>query len=554
MVAVLGGEILLEMTCAGEIFRVECSMLPVEQIDYAMSYRWQRIDGCELQEGDSPAGFVQTVREVPKSFWVDYINHLNDKKLIPYVIQHMGEVYCRTKVWPQYLLEVGDPALNITIASNPGFEGNLWDWDGKVSRLSVIHGICMLRAATRGWMWQELAFSRRPDKFPSVFGMLLYYLVVLGSDMFSHTLEIDSGWGWSTSSPKPSLLDTCTEALKKFVFQTLRAWHGFSDLVSTNAKFDTMKFICSEDFPPAELDHISRVLEAARQKLLENPASMVRSALSNMSNTNITKTDDLYNASFGVLLNKVGLSQASPEDQRAWIAHAAKAISSPSFPLEYSIAQLTPCPVSSLFGDILAWAVKKSPASLFQSGQFVLISRDGTAYLADSRPFFHPGSSVKHLKYRWKHLLRFQPRIAIAAHSYTVEGAVVRLSGATLMGPMQGGGVSPDSILGGREFAGIPERGQVLDNLKPLYGVQLSLQALMTRPRLKSMFDIMAWTKLETFRCQSSQNESSAMIMEPGLSHETDLISPGFPFEMKDGEFVEIVGGNVSGNSRGCRV
>jgi hypothetical protein len=528
VVAVVGGEIVLDMKCAGEIFRVECSLRPVEQIDYAMSYRWQGIAGGELKKGDSPVGFVHTVREVPNTFWVDYINHLDDKELIPYVIQNMGEVYCKTKVWPQYLLEIGDPPLKMNTSSDE-FPLNMWQSD-KVSRLSVIHGICMMRAASRGWMWQELAFSKRPDKFPSLFGMLLYYLVVLGSDMFRHTIEgLDCSL--STQDPSGSASLPTANSLKDFLFSTLRAWHDLSGVSSSRVQTEMMSFIRDEKFLPAELDSISRALEEARKTLLENPASMVRSALANMSNLNITKTEDLYHASFGVILSKVGLSRASPEEQRAWIAAAAQASSSPSFPLQYSIAQLTPCPVSNLFDDALAWAVKKSPASDHHSGQFVLFNRDGAAYLADSIPFYKShGNFLKAERARCLQLLMFQPRIAIAAHSYTVQGAVVRLSGATLMGPMQ------TSFWGGAA-----ERGQVLENLRPLSGVQLSLDALMTRPRLKSMSDIRAWTSWEgglylSFR----RSPSSSFNPISGWSHEADLISPGFPFEMKDGEFVKI--------------
>jgi hypothetical protein len=50
------------------------------------------------------------------------------------------------------------------------------------------------------------------------------------------------------------------------------------------------------------------------------------------------------------------------------------------------------------------------------------------------------------------------------------------------------------------------------------------------------MSEIMAWTNYHSHKSS-------------WLSDEADLNSPGFPFEMRDGKFVEIVGRNVIDHS-----
>jgi len=140
----------------GDQVHIYCSFVSEDDIDHMVSYRWKVF--CTVPEnGTRIAVNFRNVTRARGRCWVDSLNHLNDEKLKKNVLGEMGGLYRKHKVVAEYFLYDPENVQSVTD---------------------------MLKEASRGWMWQELALGRGVEEFRSNAARLCFELLRLGRDWY----------------------------------------------------------------------------------------------------------------------------------------------------------------------------------------------------------------------------------------------------------------------------------------------------------------------------------------------------------------------------------
>jgi len=126
------GHYLVQVPYAQTSILVPISFCDKDDIRHMLSYRWAGAYGQPLGKNDAPIDFLNI--SATEKVWVDFLNHLNHEELKADVIKNMGSLYSSRPVYAKYLHDFSSSA----------------DRKGLSTLLSCV---------TRGWIWQEIAFT-----------------------------------------------------------------------------------------------------------------------------------------------------------------------------------------------------------------------------------------------------------------------------------------------------------------------------------------------------------------------------------------------------------
>ena len=255
------GEFIIHVPYAGSKVLVPISFCTIDDIRHVLSYRWAGAYGHQpLQQNDAPIDFLRI--SATEKVWVDYLNHLNDEDLKRGVIESMGTLYSSRPVYAKYLHDFS-PSV---------------DCKGLSTMLSCI---------TRGWIWQEIAFTDSdvvPENASSV--RLLVELIKTGSEFVRGIMQ--DGF----NEPKEKNVNEVI----KFAIDCL--WRA-RNLASNESAY--IFFI--ENAESHKL-----LIEKAMQKVIKyrdgaDPVCVkLLAALDNLENANFSRVEDSFAASFCTLL------------------------------------------------------------------------------------------------------------------------------------------------------------------------------------------------------------------------------------------------------------
>eukprot|EP00554_Chaetoceros_debilis_P010359 CAMPEP_0194109988 /NCGR_PEP_ID=MMETSP0150-20130528/9346_1 /TAXON_ID=122233 /ORGANISM="Chaetoceros debilis, Strain MM31A-1" /LENGTH=506 /DNA_ID=CAMNT_0038799053 /DNA_START=232 /DNA_END=1752 /DNA_ORIENTATION=- len=259
------GDYIVQVPYAQSSILVPISFCDSNDIKHVLSYRWAGAYGQSLVGSDAPIDFLRI--SATEKVWVDYLNHLNNDELKADVINNMGSLYNSRPVHAKYLHDFSPST----------------DCKGLAKLLACI---------TRGWIWQEIAFTGpdvTPKKAQAV--TLLVELIKSGSEVVR--CLIDDGF----FTPK----DKNVDEVIKFAIDVLWRARNLADNQSAYVFF-------IED---GELNEniINRAVEKVISLRMDNPndpskniTMKVLAALDNLENANYTMVEDGFLASFSTLL------------------------------------------------------------------------------------------------------------------------------------------------------------------------------------------------------------------------------------------------------------
>ena len=273
------GEYMIQAPYANSYMLIPISFCHIDDIKHVLSYRWAGAWGQSLNENDAPVDFLCI--SATEKVWVDYLNHLNDKELTKGVIENMGNLYCSRPVHAKYLYDFA-----------ADFGKKQLDSKG-LSRL--------LACLTRGWIWQEIAFTG-PEVTPpdAQVVSLLVELIKTGSEVVR--CLIDNGF----EEPKQQNVNEVI----KFAIDTLWRARNLADNESAYEFFIEDKDLNQDLIQEAievvkgfRLDNDNDNESEERDEQLTNRLTMkVLAAMDNLENANFTKVEDSFCASFSTLL------------------------------------------------------------------------------------------------------------------------------------------------------------------------------------------------------------------------------------------------------------
>lgn len=259
------GDYIVQVPYAQSTILVPISFCYSDDIKHVLSYRWAGAYGQLLVGTDAPIDFLSI--SATEKVWVDYLNHLNQDELKKDVINNMGDLYNSRPVHAKYLHDFSPST----------------DCKGLSKFLTCI---------TRGWIWQEIAFTG-PDVTPknAQAVTLLVELIKSGSEIVRCLIE--DGF----FQPKEKNVNEVI----KFAIDTLWRARNLADNQSAYVFF-------IED---GELNEnmINRAIEKVISLRMGNPNNpskqitmKVLAALDNLENANYTMVEDGFFASFSTLI------------------------------------------------------------------------------------------------------------------------------------------------------------------------------------------------------------------------------------------------------------
>ena len=259
------GDYLVQIPYAQTSVLVPISFCETNDIKHVLSYRWAGAYGQPLRPGnDAPIDFLRI--SVTEKVWVDYLNHLNHDELKAGVINNMGNLYNSRPVHAKYLHDFTSST----------------DCKGLSNLLSCI---------TRGWIWQEIAFTG-PDVTPkgAQAVTLLVELIKTGSEVVR--CLIDDGF----FEPK----ERNVNEVIKFAIDALWRARNLADNQSAFVFFIEDRELNENLINEAVEKVISLRMDDANPA--HRMAMKVLAALDNLENANYTRVEDGFCASFSTLL------------------------------------------------------------------------------------------------------------------------------------------------------------------------------------------------------------------------------------------------------------
>ena len=237
--------------------------MDTNDIKHVLSYRWAGAYGQPMQSyDDAPIDFLRI--SSTERVWIDYLNHMNHDDLKLGVIKNMGILYATKPVYAKYL----------------------HDFSTAVNREGLSK---MLSCITRGWIWQEIAFTGSdvvPEHAEDV--RLLVELIKTGPEIVRGLIH--DGY----FEPKKKDVNEVI----KFAIDTL--WRA-RNLADNESPY--VFFIQEKD---ANRDIINEAIEKVveyRESSGVNPVHMkLMAALDNLENVNFTRVEDAFVASFTTLI------------------------------------------------------------------------------------------------------------------------------------------------------------------------------------------------------------------------------------------------------------
>jgi len=262
------GKHVVQVPYGGADILIPISFCEQDDIRHVLSYRWAGAYGQKLEGNDAPIDFLRIASE--ERVWVDYLNHLNHEDLKRDVINNMGQLYAKRPVLAKYL----------------------WDFnpDDECAGISKL-----LACITRGWIWQEMAFSGNELIPPNAeLVRLLIELIKVGAEPLRCIIK--DGF----MEPK----DKDVNEVIKFSIDVLWRARNLADNKSAYRFFIKDSKINKDLI----LQAISEIKKYRENKEC-NPLHLnLLAALDNLENANFTKVEDCFNASFSTLL------QSYPEE------------------------------------------------------------------------------------------------------------------------------------------------------------------------------------------------------------------------------------------------
>lgn len=237
--------------------------MDTNDIKHVLSYRWAGAYGQPLHSSnDAPIDFLRISSS--ERVWVDYLNHMNHDDLKLSVIENMGNLYASKPVYAKYLHDFSTAV----------------DREGLSKMLSCI---------TRGWIWQEIAFTG-PDVVPEHAEdvRLIVELIKTGPEIVRGIIH--NGY----FEPK----NKDVNEVIKFAIDVLWRARNLADNESAYVFFiqekDANRAIINE-----AIDQVIRYRESNGVHPIE---MKLLAAMDNLENVNFTKVEDAFVASFSTLL------------------------------------------------------------------------------------------------------------------------------------------------------------------------------------------------------------------------------------------------------------
>ena len=265
------GDYLIQIPYAQSSILVPISFCEKEDIKHVLSYRWAGAYGVPIRPeyDEAPVDFLCI--SATEKVWVDYLNHLNHDEMKADVITNMGDLYSSRPVHAKYLHD-------FSLSSSDDCRG-----------LSTL-----LSCITRGWIWQEIAFTDQsvtPKGAETI--ALLVELIKTGSEVVR--CLIDDGF----SAPKEKNVNEVI----KFAVDTL--WRA-RNLADNQSAF--VFFIQDQNLNRSLVEEAIKRVASFRSDVDDvkhrNVAMTMKvlAALDNLENANYTRVEDGFCASFSTLL------------------------------------------------------------------------------------------------------------------------------------------------------------------------------------------------------------------------------------------------------------
>ena len=279
------GPYIVSVPYANTKILVPISFCHINDIQHILSYRWAGAYGSQLTGQDAPIDFLCI--SATEKVWVDYLNHLNHDELKGDVIENMGSLYQSRPVHAKYLHDFSMDA----------------DRKGMSRLLSCI---------TRGWIWQEIAFTG-PEVTPTGAEpvRLLVELIKTGSEVVRCLIR--DGFF------KPT--DRNVNEVIKFAIDVLWRARNLADNESAYV------FFIEESELNKDIIHdaIEQVIAYRTKNDTDDPidhiSMKVLAALDNLENANYSRVEDGFSASFSTLLQshaeffgKIDSGKLAPEN------------------------------------------------------------------------------------------------------------------------------------------------------------------------------------------------------------------------------------------------
>ena len=155
------GQYYLELKVMGKTLFLPISLVKSDKVVTSLSYRWET-NHDEISGTYVPYTMVGYLRGFwsNKRVWVDYINHLGNELLTGRVVDNVAKFYNDKEVIAMYL-------------------------DYRCTEPEKLPEF-----ALRGWMWQELAFSRLNTEYVTAEGLLFYAVRTRGPEFVKFTDDI----------------------------------------------------------------------------------------------------------------------------------------------------------------------------------------------------------------------------------------------------------------------------------------------------------------------------------------------------------------------------
>lgn len=259
------GEYIVQVPYANTMVLVPVSFCDKDDIKHVLSYRWAGAHGQRLHENDAPIDFLCI--SATEKVWVDYLNHFNQDELKVGVIKNMGSLYNSLPVYAKYL----------------------HDFSLTLDRKGMSH---LLACITRGWIWQEIAFTGpeiTPEGAETI--KLLVELIKTGSEIVR--CLIDDGFACPN--------DRNVNEVIKFAVDALWRARNLADNESAYIFFiqdrDLNKSLIHE-----AIDKVIALRNISDQDPSKNVTMKVLAALDNLENANFSRVEDGFVASFSTLL------------------------------------------------------------------------------------------------------------------------------------------------------------------------------------------------------------------------------------------------------------